>query len=60
MTPEPVPPDEAFWLWMVTTAGETAEATAVQPVASLDAGTVATVPLLRFCGVVTRSSSGRM
>ena len=59
MTPEPVPPEDAPWLWMVTTAGDTAAATAVQSATSLDAGTVATVPLLRFSAVATRSSSGR-
>ena len=59
MTPEPVLPDEAPCAWMVTTAGETAEATAVQSVASEEAGTVATVPPLRFVGVEARSIAGR-
>ena len=60
MTPEPVPPDEAPWVWIVTTAGDTAEATSVQSVPELfDAGTAVTVPPLRLVGVEARSMAGR-
>ena len=59
MTPDPVLPVDALCVEIVTTAGETAEATAVQSVASEEAGTVATVPLLRLVGVETRSMAGR-
>jgi hypothetical protein len=45
---------------MVTTAGDTAAATAVQSVPELfETGTVATVPSLRFVGVDARSIAGR-
>ena len=45
---------------MVTTAGETAEATALQSVPSLDeAGTALTVPPFMLVGVEARSSAGR-
>ena len=45
---------------MVTTAGDTAAATSVQSVPELfEAGTVATVPPLRFVGADARSIAGR-